>query len=204
MLIKTAGGASTSSYYYYYNIIIIIAITIIIVGSSISSGIDAVDDDDEVVGGGASQLLPSLAASGSSNSSVGQQLQDDDDDDDDHILILRQSRVIGSADVVSYDDFPFVASLRYQNSFICGATLISSGRWLLTAAHCFTGFPLDPRLFFVGAGNEKLNKQTAIAAVSDIYIHPAYDVTTYEADIALLKLTRTGKQTLLASAAKPA
>jgi len=82
--------------------------------------------------------------------------------------------------------YPFIVSLRTGsgNSHFCGGTIIQK-EFILTAAHCVEeATPDDVR---VGAGDNTRSKQT-IHKVSAVYVHPKYDSSNIDYDVAVLKL----------------
>ncbi|CAH8509166.1 unnamed protein product [Schistosoma turkestanicum] len=99
------------------------------------------------------------------------------------------SRIIGGA-VSKPGQWPWMASIRENKQFRCGASLISS-QWLLTAAHCFpkninlnnwTVHIGDSYLDWIDTDEIQMN-------ISSILIHPNYRLhNLYDYDYALIKI----------------
>jgi secreted trypsin-like serine protease len=92
-------------------------------------------------------------------------------------------------------EHPQVMLLANQAGFLCTGTLIQVHEqtgFLLTAAHCVTeedpgATRLPPEQFVVLAGNDFLDS-TAAFEVEEIRVHPGYDGTFAQDDLAVLRL----------------
>lgn len=103
-------------------------------------------------------------------------------------LILRQEDRIVGGQSAKIEDFPYMAALTYDGEFQCGMSIISS-RYLITAAHCTDDGIGGNQWTKVRAGSAKLN-ETIVYAVSNLYVHPKYNYTTYDYDVAIIELSK--------------
>ncbi|XP_055700543.1 chymotrypsin-2-like [Phlebotomus papatasi] len=85
-------------------------------------------------------------------------------------------------------DFGYFASLRIQqyNYHFCGAAIVAP-YWAVTAAHCSSAMQVGPLEIVVGTqsileGGQRYN-------VSKIVIHPKFNITILQNDLALVKTT---------------
>ncbi|XP_032325013.1 putative serine protease 47 [Camelus ferus] len=99
-------------------------------------------------------------------------------------------KVYGSQNTV-VGQWPWQASLLYQGSHVCGATLINS-RWLVSAAHCFLKKSQFLENYRVLLGNTQLyqhTRHTQKIPVSQIIVYPDFDkFHPFGNDIAMLQL----------------
>lgn len=93
---------------------------------------------------------------------------------------------------IDISETPYQVSLKIHGQHICGGVIISN-TWILTAAHCLTHPVLVPNQnnTFVHVGtNDRLDYNTGqMVQVNAYHIHPYFDESTYENDIALLQLS---------------
>jgi secreted trypsin-like serine protease len=102
--------------------------------------------------------------------------------------------------------YPFQVALIYSSAEkgqefdaqYCGGTLVDK-LWVLTAAYCaITGddegnvVPINPGEIHVYAGSQNFVGGERIK-VSEVIVHPKYDGSSYDFDVALLKLARPPK-----------
>uniref|UniRef100_A0A3P9CGZ2 Transmembrane serine protease 4a n=1 Tax=Maylandia zebra TaxID=106582 RepID=A0A3P9CGZ2_9CICH len=96
-------------------------------------------------------------------------------------------RIVGGTDT-SIDHWPWQVSLQRSGQHTCGGSLVSP-RWVVTAAHCFTGSNKELRQWAVVSG------QTSIitlggSSVDRVIVNADYNAETNDYDIALMRLTR--------------
>lgn len=107
---------------------------------------------------------------------------------------LITPKIIGGAPVNPPNKYPWVASLQYFDYHFCGATLIDP-EWALTAAHCWTdgeGNVFIPTDELVVLGEYNLTEDSGNEqpiGISEVFVHPDFNVDTFENDVALMKLT---------------
>uniref|UniRef100_A0A673G5C2 Coagulation factor VII, like n=1 Tax=Sinocyclocheilus rhinocerous TaxID=307959 RepID=A0A673G5C2_9TELE len=82
--------------------------------------------------------------------------------------------------------YPLQALLELEEQYKCGGVILDC-RWILTAAHCV--WEKDPTLLQVTVGKKLLDEGTEqIRKVSKVFIHPWYNHSSTDSDIALLRL----------------
>ncbi|XP_037823998.1 anionic trypsin-2-like [Lucilia sericata] len=83
--------------------------------------------------------------------------------------------------------FPFEVSIAYKYQDICGGAIISTHA-IVTAAHCINYIEPNDLQVFVGVHNFLIFPRGHIHEVATTKIHPEYEPTTRDYDVALVKL----------------
>ncbi|CAL4084489.1 unnamed protein product, partial [Meganyctiphanes norvegica] len=100
-------------------------------------------------------------------------------------------RIVGGVDSELHEwRWQAALRLREDNLQFCGATLIAD-HWLLTAAHCMVNFQTSSVIVSLGEHDKTTGSDTTATRHVDIkrsIIHPDYDDSTQNNDIALLEL----------------
>ena len=100
-----------------------------------------------------------------------------------------ENRIVGGT-VAAAGAYPFFASVKRasDNFAMCGGTLVSSV-WVLTSAHCVDGGVTAASLKLVIGANQLSNEAPGdVRSVTAIHIHPSWNPTTFDNDVALLRL----------------
>ncbi|XP_066973552.1 trypsin-1-like [Macrobrachium rosenbergii] len=107
-------------------------------------------------------------------------------------VVNRNARIVGGT-VAQLYEYPWQAAMtsKTSNAPFCGASIIAS-EWILTASHCVYGTTADSIDIVVGEYDWSLPNETnsAVYTVSAIYRHPQYNISTFDNDLALLKLSQ--------------
>lgn len=123
---------------------------------------------------------------------------------------LYTPRIVGGTEATP-NEFPFTAYLYWSSgitSHRCGGTLLSP-TWVLTAAHCVSGYGasdfrvamgMHSRVMNTGVG---VNANAQTSAIKRIINHPDYDASIYDYDIALLELVTPMTMTAQVGLATP-
>lgn len=102
------------------------------------------------------------------------------------------SKIVGGQNVTA-GSWPWQVSVHFKSSgsqqHICGGTLISD-QWVLTAAHCIlTTSPVFWVLYIGRESQSGPNVHEVSSSVSEVIVHPDYNNTLFNNDIALMKLS---------------
>lgn len=103
----------------------------------------------------------------------------------------RMHKIVGGS-FTPIESHPWVAALFQRSDFLCGGSLIAPC-WVLTAAHCFSdGEDTDIRRLSVYLGKSAINDTDADREqkfiVEKLIIHQKYNESSFDNDIALLRI----------------
>ncbi|NXY85847.1 OVCH2 protein, partial [Alcedo cyanopectus] len=98
------------------------------------------------------------------------------------------SRIIGGEEAVPYS-WPWQVSVQISDEHICGGAVLAK-EWVVTAAHCFNSKELYTELWTIVTGLHDLTEKEyrQKRSVKQHLIHPHFNETTMDSDIALLRL----------------
>ncbi|NXX41269.1 OVCH2 protein, partial [Tricholaema leucomelas] len=98
------------------------------------------------------------------------------------------SRIIGGEEAVPYS-WPWQVSVQISDEHICGGAVLDK-EWVVTAAHCFNSKEPYRDFWMVVTGLHDLTEQEyrQKRSVKQYIIHPSFNKTTLDSDIALLQL----------------
>ena len=94
-------------------------------------------------------------------------------------------RIVGGQKV-DIKQHPWQVALQFKGDFFCGGSNIGD-RWVLTAAHCFN-FSTRGGDWRAKAGATNHATAGTWAEIERVFVHEKYNRTTYENDIALMRL----------------
>lgn len=101
---------------------------------------------------------------------------------------LAQPKVIGGADV-SVSDIPWQVLFIIDSTSVCSGALVSATK-IVSAAHCFDGFPSSKVLAWAGVTEMSDRSDSNKLSVGQISIHPGFDAQTFANDIAVITLNK--------------
>lgn len=100
------------------------------------------------------------------------------------------TRIVGGKEAID-GQFPYQVSIRKWMSYqhYCGGAIVSS-RFILTAAHCTRGQYTHPSSLYIVVGWTGQETKGDAYSLDAIIPHPAFDLSTFTNDIALLRTER--------------
>lgn len=103
---------------------------------------------------------------------------------------LSEPRIVNGENAQE-GQFPYEASLRkLNNDHLCSASILS-GRFLLTAAHCFLGMDLNPKTIYAVVGAVNLKTGGTKVTLNKIISHKDFSLDTHSNDIALVRSVKS-------------
>jgi len=106
------------------------------------------------------------------------------------------ARIVGGSEA-STTEYPWVASLKYNSGLhFCGGSLIDQ-QWILTAAHCVIDATASQFTATIGEYDLASDPVTSSSEIQEIIIHPDYNSSTFNNDIALVKLSNASTENVI-------
>ncbi|GLV32012.1 uncharacterized protein CBL_07771 [Carabus blaptoides fortunei] len=101
----------------------------------------------------------------------------------------RRMRVVGGGEAKPHE-FPWIAGIKMDGNYICGASLITR-KHVLTAAHCITGSDVRKMKIILADHDRNAPGRHSVIVerrVRNARMHNAFEARTYNNDIAILEL----------------
>lgn len=99
------------------------------------------------------------------------------------------SNILGGAQI-DIEDAPYQVSIEGSGgNHFCGGSIISD-RWILTAAHCLSGQNASNITVHAGSTDQTNNAIGQRIGAQTLFVHPSYNATTLENDVALIFLSQ--------------
>uniref|UniRef100_A0A3Q1K579 Peptidase S1 domain-containing protein n=1 Tax=Anabas testudineus TaxID=64144 RepID=A0A3Q1K579_ANATE len=101
--------------------------------------------------------------------------------------VTLNTRIVGGEDAPP-GHWPWQVSLQIAGGHFCGGSLISK-QWVMSAAHCVSGTNPEGWTVVLGRQNQQDSSPNEVStSVAEIVLHPNYDSSINDNDIALLRL----------------
>jgi len=102
------------------------------------------------------------------------------------------ARIVGGDNAVEHS-WPWQVGLRHREEGVvrCGGSLVNS-QWILTTSHCVDE-DSDPSMWDIILGSYDLQShepRRVVSRVSRIIYHSQFDITTFDYDVAMMKLAQ--------------
>ena len=108
------------------------------------------------------------------------------------------SRIVGGSDA-DPGEYPWMVSLQDGNFHFCGGALVDA-EWILTAAHCVVGSSPGDQDAVIGPHDLRPPGEGERISLDQIIVHPGYNSSTDDFDVALLHLDTPSAVTPIAMA----
>ncbi|XP_063074863.1 transmembrane protease serine 9, partial [Engraulis encrasicolus] len=103
-------------------------------------------------------------------------------------LAPLNTKIVGGGDAAE-GSWPWQVSLHFNGRHICGGSLLNS-QWVLTAAHCISSTAVASWTVYLGRQVQSgSNANEVSASLASIRVHPQYNNTLFNNDVALMQLS---------------
>jgi len=104
-----------------------------------------------------------------------------------NVITPGKTRIVGGTpvDIIAYSWQVALEIQQGQSAYLCGGSIIGE-TWVLTAAHCVAPFRQSTVVRAKAGANDYAAGGSWVRAL-EVHVHPAYDETTHENDLALLR-----------------
>lgn len=99
----------------------------------------------------------------------------------------QETNIIGGNNT-TIEQNPWQISIRRLADHWCGGSILTP-EWILTAAHCLDGVPINELQVAAGITNRNDNLNGQYRNIAQVIIHPDYNAATSNNDVALIRLS---------------
>lgn len=114
------------------------------------------------------------------------------------VPITNISSATTGGEIVRHRSWEWVVSLQYLGAHRCSATLISP-EYAITPAHCVDDNPMTVGWWSILAGTNNLTDLAGVSTqrrtITNVYIHPFYEPSTYRSDFAVVRFAPLSMKT---------
>jgi len=122
------------------------------------------------------------------------------------VVAQDMTQIVGGSNVSSITEYPYQTFLEVSWGWACGGSLIADN-WVLTAAHCVKdGSTIPTSALTIYAGFTNLSSpgtKLQYRSVAEIIVHPGYNASTADNDVALVRLSTPFNLTTAGDHIKP-